>query len=79
MISNMALKMSSVVKQLMYVKNYFELRLAVFTLSGSLVKKRFGSCVQSTGIHLCCGSFGSIICLWIKNPDLDLRVIPSVI
>ena len=66
MISNMALKMSSVVKQLMYVKNYFELRLPVFTLSGSLVKKRFGS-------------FGSIICSWIKNPDLDLRVIPSVI
>lgn len=37
MLSNMTLKMSSVVKQLMYVKNYFELGLAVFTLFGSFV------------------------------------------
>ena len=41
--SQMAVKTSSVVKQL----QYFELPLAVFTLFGSVVKKRFGSCIQS--------------------------------
>ena len=38
--------MSSVVKQLMYVLKYcFELPLALFTLFGSVVDKRFGSCI----------------------------------
>ena len=44
------------------------------------MKKRFRLHIQSIRflemikrIHLPCGSFGSIICFWIKIPDLDFR------
>ena len=46
----MALQVSSVFKQLgLYdcIKLFLELPLAVHSLFGSVVKKRFGSCVQS--------------------------------
>ena len=42
-----AVKISSLAKKLMYVLNCFELPLAIFTLSGSVVNKCFGSCIQS--------------------------------
>ena len=45
--SKMAVKMSTLVKKLMYVLNCFELPLAIFTLFGSVVNKCCGSCIQS--------------------------------
>ena len=45
--SKMALKTRSVVKWLMYVLKLFELSLAIFTRFGSVVKKRFVSCILS--------------------------------
>ena len=46
----MDVKMSSVVKQLMYVLKLFQVTL------GS-----FHSLDMIQGVHLCCGSFGSVI------------------
>ena len=79
--------MSSVDKHLMYAFQKFVSSRSPLAV-GSVVKKRVGSCIQSIRcdmilrIHLCCGSFGSIIRFWIlvkkrnirfriKNPDLD--------
>ena len=41
----MALKMSSVVKQLMYVRN--QIVSSIHSIRGSVIKKRFGSRIQS--------------------------------
>ena len=45
--SKMALKMSSVVKQLMYVLNFFRVTAGKIHSFRSVVKKRFGSFIQS--------------------------------
>ena len=60
--------------------NCFELPLEIFTLFGSVVKKRFGSCIQSIRfldmiqrIHLRCGSCGSMIRFWILVKKRNVR------
>ena len=76
--SKMAIKIKSVVKQLMYVSKLFR------ATAGSI--HCFRICSKETPrimypkypvlgmiqrIHLRCGSFGSILCFRIKIPDLD--------
>ena len=86
--NKMAVKMSSVVSELLYVLKLFRVTASCIHSFGICSKETFRTMYPKypvldmiQRIHLCCGSFGSIICFSIlvkkrcirfriKNPDL---------
>ena len=51
---------------------YFELPLAIFTVFGSVVKKRFGSCIQKvSGFGYDTKNPPPLWIVWINDPFLD--------